>query len=55
MHPGYWRELNSLPHPPFAAMDEAGFICPYGKGYFNTWGWEKRLETMWKLKNVRSS
>jgi len=52
-HPEHWRELDSLPHPPFAAMDEVGFICPYGRGGFNTWNWERRLKAMWELKNVK--
>lgn len=54
-HSDWWRELDSLPSPPFAAMDEGGFICPWGSGTarFRTWDWEPRVRTMRQMRNVR--
>ncbi len=54
-HPDWWRELDSLPSPPFAAMDEGGFICPWGSGTgrFFTWDWEGRVRAMKDVRNVR--
>ncbi|MCD6360238.1 MAG: hypothetical protein J7M38_05175, partial [Armatimonadetes bacterium] len=48
-----WLRLDALAHPPETAMDESGFICPYGAGSFNTWAWEKAVRTMCGLKHVR--
>lgn len=47
-HADWWKDLDSQPSPPFAAMDEGGFICPWGsKGSsrFFTWDWEERVRT----------
>jgi hypothetical protein len=54
-HPDWWRELDSLPSPPFAAMDESGFICPYGSGpaWYKTWDWENKVRGMRALRNTR--
>jgi hypothetical protein len=55
-HPDWWRELDALPNPPFAAMDEGGFICPWGSSggtRFYTWDWEPRVRVMRDLHNVR--
>jgi len=49
-----WKYLDSLPHPPFAAMDEAGFICPYGASSFNTWSWLQSVRTLRGLRHVRA-
>ena len=51
-HPEYWHRLDGLPHPPWAAMEEGGFICPYGGQSFNTWNWRKVVDTIRSLKNV---
>jgi hypothetical protein len=55
-HADWWKELDSQPAPPFAAMDEGGFICPWGsaRARFFTWDWEGRVKTMRALKNVKS-
>ncbi len=52
-HPEYWTQLEALPQPPFAAMEESGFLNPYGEGSFNSWGWKETLETMAKVKKTR--
>lgn len=52
-HPEYWKQLEEMPQPPFAAMEESGFINPYGKGSFNSWGWEETLQTMSRVKKTR--
>jgi hypothetical protein len=54
-HPDWWKELDSLPAPPFAAMDEGGFICPWGSGpaRFRTWDWEPRVRAMRQMRNVK--
>jgi hypothetical protein len=55
-HPDWWRELDRLPNPPFAAMDEGGFICPWGSSgnsRFRTWDWEPRVRVMRELHHVR--
>jgi len=52
-HPERWAELESQPHVPFAAMEEAGFVCEFGKAAFNVWGWETMVKTMRSLKKVR--
>jgi hypothetical protein len=55
-HPEYWKELDALASPPFAAMEEGGFICPYGgdQRSFKTWEWPKRVEAMRGLRNVKA-
>ena len=44
-NPEYWQELDGLPHPPYAAMEEGGFVCPWGGDgkSFKFWDWEKKL------------
>ncbi len=51
-HPEYWRRLDSLEHPPWAAMEEGGFVCPYGGASFNTWNWKKVVDGIRAMKNV---
>jgi hypothetical protein len=55
-HADWWQDLDSQPAPPFAAMDEGGFICPWGKApaRFFTWDWESRVRTLRNLKHVRA-
>jgi len=55
-HADWWAELDRQPAPPFATMDEGGFICPWGKApaRFFTWDWEGRVRTMRNLKHVRA-
>lgn len=55
-HPDWWRQLDQLPNPPFAAMDEGGFICPWGStgdARFRTWDWESRVRVTREVHNVR--
>jgi hypothetical protein len=53
-HPEYWRELDSLPAPPSAVMEEGGFVCPWGDASttFHTWDWETKVRTMRSLRHV---
>jgi hypothetical protein len=55
-HPDWWHELDSLPTPLFAAMDEIGFVCPYGEGKsrFRTFDWEARVRALQGLHNMRA-
>lgn len=57
--PQSWQELDSEPHPPFAAMEEGAFVHPWGtlgrQGNFVFWNekeWLNQINTMRKLKNV---
>ncbi|MBC7288194.1 MAG: hypothetical protein H5T86_09170, partial [Armatimonadetes bacterium] len=51
-HPEYWQRLDNLEHPPWAAMEEAGFICPYGGQSFNTWSWKQVVDGIRGMKRV---
>jgi len=58
--PEEWEELDAQPYPPFAAMQEAGFMHPYGtlgrQGNFVFWQepyWLNLVNTMRGLKHVR--
>jgi hypothetical protein len=54
-HPDWWRQLDSLPNPPFATMDEGGFICPWGgtpANRFRTFDWAPRVRIMRDLHHV---
>jgi hypothetical protein len=55
-NPGYWEELEALSHPPFAAMEEGGFVCPWGGDgkSFKFWDWEKKLAPFSKLRKVKA-
>ncbi len=59
--PENWLELDSQPHPVFAAMEEGAFVHPWGtlgrKGNFVFWSeteWLNQVDTMRKLKHVRA-
>ncbi|MHB8900542.1 MAG: alpha-amylase family protein, partial [Thermoguttaceae bacterium] len=59
--PESWRDLDALPHPPFAAMEEGAFVHPWGKlgreGNFVFWPekeWLNQVETLGGLKHVRA-
>lgn len=53
--PDVWRKLDSLLNPPFAAMEEGGFVCPWGgdQKSFKFWDWERKLEPFSRLRNVK--
>ncbi len=54
--PEGWRQLDSLPDPPFAAMEEGGFVCPWGgdQKSFKFWDWEQKLEPFSRLRHVKA-
>jgi len=54
-HPKYWSELDALPDPPYAAMEEGGFVCPWGgdQRSFKTYDWEQRLEALRGMRRVK--
>lgn len=51
----WWAELDSQPAPPFAAMDEVGFLHPYGPrpAWYHTSDWERHLRQLRGMRNVR--
>ncbi len=53
--PEVWREMDALPEPPFAAMEEGGFVCPWGgdQKSFKFWDWEKKLEPFSQLRHLK--
>jgi hypothetical protein len=51
-HQEYWTELGSQPHPPNAAMEEAGFVKSYGNETFNYHEWPQKLSAMSSLQNL---
>jgi len=54
-HAEYWDEIDALPVPPFAAMEEAGFVCPYGvEGSYNVWNWQDKVDVMLSLAGTRA-
>jgi hypothetical protein len=55
-NPEYWQELDGLPHPPYAAMEEGGFVCPWGGDgkSFKFWDWEKKLTPEWNKMRLLS-
>jgi len=59
--PEEWEELDAQPYAPFAAMQEAGFMHPYGtlgrQGNFVFWQepyWLNLVNTIRGLKHVRA-
>jgi len=50
-NPEYWAQLDTLAHPPFAAMQEGGFACPWSKAY-SVWGWDNLVNGMKALKHT---
>ena len=54
-HPEYWRELDAQPNPPYAAMEEGGFVCPWGgdQRSFKCYDWEKRLDVLRGMRKVK--
>lgn len=54
-YPENWPELDAHPGAPFAAMEEAGFVSPYGTqaGDFHLWQWQIRVDAMRALENLR--
>ena len=54
--PEVWRELDALPEPPFAAMEEGGFVCPWGgdQKSFKFWNWESNLAAFSRLRHVKA-
>ncbi|MBI5384460.1 MAG: hypothetical protein HZA90_07200 [Verrucomicrobia bacterium] len=53
--PETWRELDAAPNPPFAAMEEGGFVCPWGgdQKSFKFWDWEKKLAPFSRMRHVK--
>jgi hypothetical protein len=51
-HPENWTELQNQPNPPFAAMEEAGFVKSYGTETYNYHEWPQKVSAMSGLENV---
>jgi hypothetical protein len=53
--PEVWRELDTLPNAPFAAMEEGGFVCPWGgdQKSFKFWDWERKLAPFSRMRRVK--
>jgi len=53
----HWDEFDSLPDPPFAAMEEGAFFNPWGKKgefrFLNEDQWLNQVNTMQRMKHVR--
>lgn len=54
-NPEVWRQLDALPNPPFAAMEEGGFVCPWGgdQKSFKFWDWERKLAPFNQLRHMK--
>lgn len=54
-HPEVWRKLDECASPPFAAMEEGGFVCPWGgdQKSFKFWDWDKKIEPFSRLRHVK--
>lgn len=50
-NPEYWSDLDSYPLPLPAAMEEAGFVCPWPRGY-SVWNWQEKLNAMKNMRNT---
>jgi len=50
-NPEYWANLDSLQHPLHAAMEEAGFVCPWAHSY-SVWDWKRKVDVMKNMKNT---
>jgi hypothetical protein len=55
-NPEYWQELDALPNPPYAAMEEGGFVCPWGGDgkSFKFWDWEQKLAPFASLRRTKA-
>ena len=57
-YPQNWPNLDSLPHPVFAAMEEGAFATPWGgKGlytFYKEQEWLNQVNTLRHLKHVRA-
>ncbi len=53
--PEVWRKLDALSNPPFAAMEEGGFVDPWGgdQKSFKFWDWESKLAPFSGLRHVK--
>jgi hypothetical protein len=53
--PESWKRLDALPYPPYAAMEEGGFVCPWGgdQKSFKFWDWEKKLVPFSQLRHLK--
>ena len=53
--PESWGQLDALPHPPYAAMEEGGFVCPWGgdQKSFKFWDWEQKLVPFSQLRHLK--
>jgi hypothetical protein len=55
-NPEWWADLDSMSNPPYAAMEEGGFVCPWGGDgtSFKFWGWEKKLAPFAALRHTKA-
>lgn len=55
-YPEYWQDLEALPNPPYAAMEEGGFVCPWGGDgkSFKFWDWEQKLAPFAALRRTKA-
>jgi hypothetical protein len=53
--PASWKQLDALPNPPYAAMEEGGFVCPWGgdQKSFKFWDWEQKLAPFSQLRHLK--
>jgi hypothetical protein len=53
--PEMWHQLDLVPDLPFAAMEEGGFVCPWGgdQKSFKFWDWEQKPGPFSKLRRVK--
>jgi hypothetical protein len=56
--PQSWHDLDSQPHPVFAAMEEGAFVTPWGvKGHFSFYSeqdWLNQINALRHLQHIRA-
>jgi hypothetical protein len=54
----HWDALDALPQPPVMALQEDGFVSPYGdtkdKVSFHSWDWDGKVREFARLKTTRA-
>jgi len=55
-NPEWWADLGGMPDPPYAAMEEGGFVCPWGGDgkSFTFWEWERKLAPFAALRHTKA-
>jgi len=56
--PQSWHDLDSQPHPVFAAMEEGAFATPWGAGrqytFYSEQDWLHQVTAMRHLRHIRA-